>query len=329
MLEYLIMASLLILAYNEENTIEEVIEKYFDHFENIILIDDFSSDSTQEKYKKYKDNQKFYHNKNKKNLGAGKSFEIGIDIFNKIDSKYLLKIDGDNQFSEDDILYLAKKGEDENYDFIKCDRFWEGGIKGDIPFIRYLGNALASFFIKLTTGNWKINDPLNGLFFISKNVTKNFKVPKLFKRYGYPFYLVSYVITLAKERNLKIGQYQNTVTYGEEKSQLRANIMFLKLLYFTVISYIKKIKVKLKFSNLQFSALIDIFSIGTILISIYSIYRIFKIENLFENAPRGSWYISTILFLIISILLIVISQKLENEFESNKLTKIRNHEYQK
>ena len=67
MLEYLIMASLLILAYNEENTIEEVIEKYFDHFENIILIDDFSSDSTQEKYKKYKDNQKFYHNKNKKN----------------------------------------------------------------------------------------------------------------------------------------------------------------------------------------------------------------------------------------------------------------------
>ena len=162
------MASLLILAYNEENTIEEVIEKYFDHFENIILIDDFSSDSTQEKYKKYKDNQKFYHNKNKKNLGAGKSFEIGIDIFNKIDSKYLLKIDGDNQFSEDDILYLAKKGEDENYDFIKCDRFWEGGIKGDIPFIRYLGNALASFFIKLTTGNWKINDPLNGLFFISK-----------------------------------------------------------------------------------------------------------------------------------------------------------------
>ena len=35
------MASLLILAYNEENTIEEVIEKYFDHFENIILIDDF------------------------------------------------------------------------------------------------------------------------------------------------------------------------------------------------------------------------------------------------------------------------------------------------
>ena len=323
------MASLLILAYNEENTIEEVIDKYFNHFENIILIDDFSSDSTHEKYKKYKDNEKFYHNKNLKNLGAGKSFEIGINIFNQIDTNYLLKIDGDNQFSEDDILYLAKKGEDEDFDFIKCDRFWEGGIKGNIPFIRYLGNALASFFIKLTTGNWKINDPLNGLFFISKNVTKEFNVPKLFKRYGYPFYLVSYVLGLAKDTKLKIGQYQNTVIYGEEKSQLRANVMFIKLLYFTITSYLKKIKVKLKFSNLQFSGLIDIFSIGTFLISSYSIYRIFKIETLFNNAPRGSWFISTILFFIITIVLIVISQKLENEFESNQLTKIKNHEYQK
>ena len=106
-----------------------------------------------------------------------KNYKKAEDIFNKIDSKYLLKIDGDNQFSEDDILYLTKKGEDENYDFIKCDRFWEGGIKGDIPFIRYLGNALASFFIKLTTGNWKINDPLNGLFFIPLN--------SLFRKYVY------------------------------------------------------------------------------------------------------------------------------------------------
>ena len=48
------MASLLILAYNEENTIEEVIEKYFDHFENIILIDDFKTPGKPYGYDSYK-----------------------------------------------------------------------------------------------------------------------------------------------------------------------------------------------------------------------------------------------------------------------------------
>ena len=182
MLEYLIMASLLILAYNEDETIEELLGNLYSHFDNIILLDDNSSDLTYKKCQKYIKKENFIYHKNKKNLGAGKSFEVGLSIFNKLDSDYLVKIDGDNQFNIKDILFLSQKGQDENFDFIKCDRFWKNGIKGKIPFVRYLGNALASLLIKLTTGNWKINDPLNGLFFISKKITSNFSVKKLFKR---------------------------------------------------------------------------------------------------------------------------------------------------
>ena len=321
------MASLLILAYNEENTIEEVIEKYYEYFDFVILVDDFSSDLTEEKYEKFKLNKNFIHYKNRKNLGAGKSFEKGLEIFNNLDSKYIIKIDGDNQFSERDILYLSELGQTQNFDFIKCDRFWEGGIKGKIPFIRYLGNALASFLIKLSTGNWKLNDPLNGLFFISKDITRDFKIVKLFKRYGYPFYLTWYIKNLGKNLNLKIGQYQNTVFYRHEKSQLKANVMFFKLLYFTIISYYKKIKIKLKYSNLQFSGLIDIVSQVFLVLSIYSIYRIGVIRATFINAPKVSWIITTISFFIISMALLVISQRLENEYESNDIVKIKNHEY--
>ena len=196
MLEYIIMASLLILAYNEDNTIKDVLDSLYDHFENIILLDDNSSDFTYKKCIDFIDRKNFIYHKNEKNLGAGKSFEVGLSIFNGLDSEYLVKVDGDNQFDKEDIIFLSKKGEEEEFDFIKCDRFWENGIQGKIPFVRYLGNALASFLIKLTTGNWKINDPLNGLFFISKNITRSFEVRKLFKRYGYPFYLIYYILDL-------------------------------------------------------------------------------------------------------------------------------------
>ena len=41
--------------------------------------------------------------------------------------------------------------------------------------------------IKIATGNWKLNDPLNGLFMFSRNSIKSFSLPKIFNKYGYPF----------------------------------------------------------------------------------------------------------------------------------------------
>jgi hypothetical protein len=320
----MIMASLLILAYNEDETIEGLLGNLYTHFENIILLDDNSSDLTYKKCQEYIKKENFIYHKNKKNLGAGKSFEVGLSIFNKLDSDYLVKIDGDNQFNIKDILFLSQKGQDENFDFIKCDRFWKNGIKGKIPFVRYLGNALASLLIKLTTGNWKINDPLNGLFFISKKITSNFTVKKLFKRYGYPFYLIYYVINISKVTKLKIGQYQNVVTYGDEKSQLKANTMLFKLLYFTVVSYYKKIKTKLRFSSLQFSALIDIISQLFLFLSLYSLIRILLI---LDNLPKGSWLFLSLVSLLVSIILLFTSQTIENDIETNNLVKIKNYEF--
>ena len=318
------MASLLILAYNEDKTIENLLNNLYPHFDNVILLDDNSSDFTYKKCQDYLDKENFIYHKNKKNLGAGRSFEVGLDIFNQLDSEYLIKIDGDNQFDIHDILFLSNIGQDENFDFIKCDRFWKHGIKGKIPFVRYLGNALASLLIKLTTGNWKINDPLNGLFFMSKKITSNFSVKKLFKRYGYPFYLIYYVLNISKKNKLKIGQYQNIVTYGDEKSQLKANTMLFKLLYFTMVSYYRKIKIKLRYSNLQFSALIDIISQLFLFLSLYSIIRIIFI---LESVPKGSWVIISLMSLLISIILLFISQNIENDIESNNITKLKNNEF--
>ena len=88
----------------------------------------------------------------------------------------LIKIDGDNQFKKEDIIKIKGLLENESFDFIKCDRFWDGGIEGTIPSIRYFGNAFASFLAKFSTGNWKVNDPLNGLFGYSRKSLLNLRV---------------------------------------------------------------------------------------------------------------------------------------------------------
>lgn len=318
------MTTLLILAYNEEKTLGALIDKLSKEFNYIILIDDNSSDKTQSIVKKYTENKNFIYHKNEKNLGAGKSFEKGVHIFNELNSEYLLKIDGDAQFKIEDIKKIKNLGIKEKFDFIKGDRFWENGIEGKIPFIRYFGNALASFLIKLSTGNWKINDPLNGLFFISKKAALDFSLSKLFNRYGYPFYLVTYISNKAKSTHIKFGQYQNTIIYGNERSDLKANVMLFKLLYFTFVSFYKKIKTKMKYSNLQFSALIDILAHFFLAFSIFSFYKLVSIRYYSSEGPQGSWFLVVTLFMSMFFILLSLSQKTENNSESNELIIIKN-----
>ena len=158
--------------------------------------------------------------KNKKNFGAGKSFQIGLNyiVEEKLDPINIVKIDGDGQFEKSDILKIRKILEGNDVDYVKANRFWPDGIVGEIPTIRFFGNSIASFLIKFNTGLFKINDPLNGLLGFKAKFIKHINVPRIFFRYGYPFYVNSSFV----QNNLKTYEIQNVVKYGiGEKSQLK------------------------------------------------------------------------------------------------------------
>ena len=117
----------------------------------IIIVNDGSKDKTSNILSSYSSKQNIKIINNEKNLGAGISFEIGISEFLKSNSNYLIKIDGDNQFNKEDVLKIKKTFNSNHFDYIKCDRFWSGGISGQIPLVRYFGNAFASILIKFSS----------------------------------------------------------------------------------------------------------------------------------------------------------------------------------
>ncbi len=308
------MTTLLILAHNEERNIENVLEELHENFQQIIVVNDASRDSTG----KILDNlKKKYKNllivNNEKNLGAGKTFVKGIDKFLEIESDILVKVDGDGQFLSKDVINLKKLMENGDYDFIKCDRFWEGGIVGKIPVIRYLGNAFASFLIKFITGNFLINDPLNGLVALNKKVIKDFYLPKLFSRYGYPFWLTSFMSNLVISENIKIGQYRNVVKYEESKKSINPLKMFFKLTFFTILEYFRKIKVKLKYSKFQMSAICDIISLIFLSIFLYSYSRYWYLKNLIITEPYNSWIALSFFSIFCLFLSLIVSKRIESK----------------
>tara|TARA_Y100000992_G_C21253705_1_gene487331 strand:- start:675 stop:1619 length:945 start_codon:yes stop_codon:yes gene_type:complete len=310
------MNACMILAYNEGKFIEKNVTEVVSLFELVIVVNDGSTDNTKEILEELKYNNLKIIN-NHRNLGAGKSLEIGINEFNNSDCNILIKIDGDGQFKLNDIKRLLSLSKN-NYDFVKCDRFWEGGIQGEIPTIRYIGNSIASLFIKISTGNWKINDPLNGLFLFSKKSLKNFSLPKIFHKYGYPFYLNIFMNKNILSNNFKNAQIKNTITYSDEKSKLRPSIMFVKLLWYSIISYSKKILVKFRYSNLQISGIFDVFFLIFILSTTYSGSKLVLINLEYLKGSKASWLFLTILLFSLSSFCFYYSQAYEKKVYEDK-----------
>ena len=310
------MTTLLILAYNEEKYIEATVLKYINDFEKIIIVEDNSKDNTLLRCKKLSSNHENIEIiENHKNYGAGRSFELGVQRFLESDSNSLLKIDGDDQFKYDDVVRIKEISKNEKPDFIKCDRFWEKGIEGSIPIIRYFGNAFASILLKFLTGNWRISDPLNGLFLVSRKGLQDFTLPKLFYRYGYPFYLSTYLSNISFEKKFNTIQIKNTIAYQGQESNLSAITMFFKLIYFTISIFIKKINIKLRFSALQVSAILDIFSIFSFAISLFCLFKFLLIRYGNFVGSQPTWFLFFIIFFFTFIYLIFQSQKAEYEYK--------------
>lgn len=308
---------LIVLAYNEENNIQETIVELIDQFDEILIVNDLSTDNTK---KIISDLTKVYKNikvlENPKNYGAGKSFQQAIEYIKntKNDFENIVKIDGDGQFEKKDIFLVKKLLEKEKSQFIKSNRFWKSGIVGDIPTVRYLGNSIASFAIKFNTGLFLINDPLNGLFGFKKSFLTSVNIPKIFNRYGYPFY----INTISVQQNVKTTEVQNTVKYNiGEKSQLKAIPMLFKIFVFSARYFFTNLKLKLKNSNLQTSAVLDLFFLLFQLFSYFSIYKLFEIRIKGYSGVQSNWLILFVIFQLFSYVIIYYGKVLENRFRKN------------
>ena len=315
------MNKLLILAYNEQIYIGETILTYIDDFQEIIVVDDCSNDSTNEILEKLSSD---YSNlniiRNKKNVGAGKSMQIGIEEALKSDFKYLVKIDGDNQFKNTDISSILNLANANNASFVKADRFWKDGIEGNIPKIRYFGNAFASFLIKFITGNSNVNDPLNGLFVFSYAVTNTIQIPKIFHRYGYPYYINTNVYMNSLENDTKLYQYKNKVSYQEETSYIKPVVLFIKIISYSTKFYLGFIKKKLKYSDYQMSGLLDILSMFSLLLAGFFLSKSVLVRYFNVDGNQSAWFILFTLFLFFFILMNVSSRFLLKKRNSKVFT---------
>ncbi len=304
-----------VLAYNEELHIREVVTQLSSLDAKIFVIDDKSNDDTLKILKNLENDFNLQIIENEKNYGAGSSTLKLLEEVKAKGFKYLLKVDGDNQFKVSDVRRMLELLSSENYDFVKSNRFWEGGLEGKIPNNRYIGNLLATMLLQFISGTNKLFDPLNGLFGVDVKFLDIVNKKLYPKRYGYPFYFS----TLSAVSFFNIFQINNTVTYGNQKSDLSSFKMLFTLIRLTKHFLTLKIKNKILVGKYQRSAFLDsvfIFCSVLTFITFLRFLLIFTEIQFLNSSFVGSWALILLVISIFTIFVFVESFKEEKAIRS-------------
>jgi glycosyltransferase involved in cell wall biosynthesis len=275
---------IIVLSYNVEKFILEVLKDLEIFKTKVFVIDDKSKDNSENVIKKFiEGSENFELIINEKNIGAGASLKKAMQYAQNKNFSYFIKIDGDGQFLVNDVKKIFDLIKSENYDFIKSNRFWSSGIVGKIPLHRLVGNLLATLMMHIGTGTNILYDPLNGLFAGNISIL-NYLDSKIYpKRYGYPFYFAS----VSVNNYLSVYQINNTIKYKSSKDKL------------------------------QFSAFLDIICILFNLLFFYALIKTFSYYFVsFDDGNQGQWFIISLFFLFSSIYCFIKSFKIESELKN-------------
>jgi glycosyltransferase involved in cell wall biosynthesis len=205
--------------YNEEKTINEIIEKVSYYVDFIVCIDDGSTDDSSNKINK---NEKVIILKNDMNRGKGFSLKRGFQKSIEYKSELTITLDADLQHPPELIPEFIKK--------LKLNDIVIGNRLNDLsrmPVQRILSNTITSGLLSIKTKR-KIYDSQCGYRGFRTEILNS-----ILPDYN-GFEAESEMIVKAANQNLKIDFINIPTVYGSEKSKMRplqAIKGFIKVLF--------------------------------------------------------------------------------------------------
>jgi len=186
-------------AYNEENTIADIVKRSLEFADKVIVCDDGSSDHTSKKA----ESSGAVVIKHEKNFGKGAALKSLFDYVKKLDFDVVVTIDGDGQFLPEEIEKLSKPILKKEFDIVVGNRF---SNSNEMPKYRKSGNKILDKITKLAS-DLPIEDSQSGFRAYSSKAIKTISV------YSSGFGIDSEILIDAVKKNLKITEQPVTVLY--------------------------------------------------------------------------------------------------------------------
>lgn len=213
------------------------VPKFVDH---IVVVDDKCPEKSGNLALRYRLIKNLTVHFNKLNLGVGGSVLKGYEILLKKKCDILVKIDGDDQMNQAQIIDIIKPLLNKNYNYSKGNRFLTFKDKKAIPTLRFYGNYLISMFSKITTGYWDIFDFLNGFTAIKAKSAKKILKSNIDKKFFFETDML-FKLNLLKA---KVKDISVSIRYEDNISNFVPRREFKNFLFKNLDRYFKRIKKK-------------------------------------------------------------------------------------
>jgi len=160
---------IIVPAYNEAEVIESTLKELKEYAQNILVVDDGSTDQTYEQAK----SQGVLVLQHPTNLGYASALKTGFLYgLRHTAYNYFLTFDADGQHPPAFLEKVIQPLRDDEADFVIGSRYLEPA-EFKHPFLRKAGSRLFSFFTSLLISQ-KITDPTSGMVGLNRRVAKIF-----------------------------------------------------------------------------------------------------------------------------------------------------------
>lgn len=175
--------AVVIPCYRVVDHIEAVVGAIGPEVDRIFCVDDHCPDQSGAFIEKTIKDPRVTVIFHEQNLGVGGATTTGYKAALEQGADIVVKLDGDGQMDPREIETLISPILDGNADYAKGNRFFRPEDLAGMPRLRLFGNAVLSFFAKISTGYWGVFDPTNGYTAIHRHSLSNISLDKVSRDY--------------------------------------------------------------------------------------------------------------------------------------------------
>ena len=237
-------------AYNEAQLIAKTVTTIPDFIDNIIVVDDKSTDDTaiiveslQHDYP-----ERLILIKHERNMGVGGAIKTGYKKAMAFDMDITVVMGGDAQMDPGQLPKLLEPIIAGRAGYTKGNRL-EYDTNLEMPRIRRFGNGALSLLTKIASGYWGVIDPQNGYTAISKQALERIELDNVYDGYGCP----NDILIELNIRNVTIMDVGMPPVYQGEKSGIKITRYFFTVCWLLFKGFFRRINTK--YGGLRFHPL--------------------------------------------------------------------------
>lgn len=187
-------------AYQEETVIHETVSELREHFANVVVVDDGSTDRTAERAR----SAGAVVVRHPVNLGPGSALQTGLEYVLSFDPAFVATCDADRQHRVEDLVAMRERIALGDVDIVLGSRFL--GSTVDMPSGRRLILRLAVVFTNLHTG-LRLTDTHNGLRIMTAEAARRLRI----RQSGYAH--CSEILQQIADMGLRYVEFPVTIRY--------------------------------------------------------------------------------------------------------------------